>query len=129
MANDTWHIVVADDDPDALRVLEEALHYYQRDAEVRSVRSGRACLEAVQASRPTLVIVDLAMPGLDGWRVLEALRHDPATADLPVAAVTAYHSANVAEDALAAGFDAFFPKPIDVLSFGPHLADLLRHGR
>jgi CheY-like chemotaxis protein len=124
-ASDPWQILIVDDDEDSLRVIAEALLLYRGDIEVRSAGRGGECLEMLSGFTPTAVIVDLALPDIDGWEVLIAIREDPATARIPVVATTAYGSANVAEDALKAGFDAYFPKPIDVFSFGVRLAEVI----
>jgi CheY-like chemotaxis protein len=124
-ASDPWQILIVDDDEDSLRVIAEALLLYRGDTEVRSAGRGGECLEMLSGFTPTAVIVDLALPDIDGWEVLAAIRGDPATACIPVVATTAYGSANVAEDALRAGFDAYLPKPIDVFSFGERLAKVI----
>jgi CheY-like chemotaxis protein len=54
---------------------------------------------------------------MDGWGFLENIRDTPSTSGIPTIAVTAYHSLDVARKAIAAGFDAYFPKPIDSRSF------------
>lgn len=125
-ASEPWQILIVDDDEDSLRVIAEALLLYQGDIEVRSAERGSECLEMLNGFKPTAVIVDLALPDIDGWEVLAAIRGDPATAHIPVVATTAYDSASVAEDALKAGFDAYLPKPIDVFSFGERLAEVIK---
>lgn len=120
-----WDILVVEDDEDSLRVVEEALQLYHGDVQVRVAANGKECLALLDSFKPTLVIMDLALPELDGWKALAAIRANPVTADLPVVAITAYHSANVYEDALNAGFSAYFAKPIDVFSFGESLSALI----
>jgi CheY-like chemotaxis protein len=71
------------------------------------------------------VVIDLALPIKDGWQVLQAIRANPTTAALPCIAVTAYHTSKLREDALMAGFNAYFPKPIDATSFARQLEMLL----
>ena len=73
-----------------------------------------------------MIIMDLAMPEMDGWETLMEIRANPATAHIPVVAITAYHSANVAQDAVQAGFDAYFPKPPDAISFVDKLTEVMR---
>lgn len=51
--------------------------------------SGEAGLESARRERPDLILLDLVMPGMDGWRVLEGLRADPSTAGIPVIIFTA----------------------------------------
>jgi CheY-like chemotaxis protein len=74
---------------------------------------------------PTLVITDLAMPGVDGWGVLAAVRGNLASAHVPVVAVTSYHSNKLADEAITRGFDAYFPKPLNPDSFVQELDALI----
>ncbi len=64
-----------------------------------------------------MVIVDLALPGLDGWGLLSAVQKNRKTAQVPCVAVTAFHSPEVAVKAIEAGFLAYFPKPIEAMPF------------
>jgi CheY-like chemotaxis protein len=71
---------------------------------------GRAGIEMAEAEMPDLILVDLSMPELDGWGVLEKLRADERTRHIPCVAVTAYADGE-RQRALAQGFDAYLPKP------------------
>ncbi len=82
-------------------------------------------LEAVRRCAPALVLLDIQLPGMDGEAALRALRADPATASLPVVAVTAYAMRGDEERLLAAGFDAYIAKPIDTRAFVPRLLELI----
>ncbi len=121
MAYHNWQVLVVEDEHDSAQVVSQILLFY--GAQVHVARNGFECLEVLRHLTPTLIITDLAMPGMDGWQTLGQIRADPATANIPVVAVTAYHSANVAQGALEAGFDAYFPKPLEPTSF----MDGLRH--
>ena len=66
------------------------------------------------------------MPEMDGWQTLANIRNNPETAGIPVVAITAYHSANVAHDAISSGFDAYYSKPIDALSFVKNITTLVQ---
>lgn len=101
-------ILIADDHDDnreLLRILLLAAKY-----QVREACNGQECLDMARAEPPTLVMVDLSMPQLDGWEVCRALRADPRTAHIPCVAVTAHTGAN-RERALSAGFSAYVSKP------------------
>lgn len=119
-----WRVIIAEDEPDSVRMVSKILEHY--GAHVDVARNGDECLALLEKMMPTLVVVDLAMPGKDGWQTLAAIRANPATAHLPVVAVTAYYAPDVAEDAARAGFDGFFPKPISAKAFVPCLEDILR---
>jgi two-component system response regulator len=107
----TWDILVVEDEEDSQQVVSTVLTYHGVRAHLAA--DGHQCLAALEQALPTAIIMDLNLPGLDGWETFVQIRSDPATAHIPVVAITAYHSANVAQDALAAGFDAYLPKPVD----------------
>jgi len=123
----TWQVLVAEDQEDSIQVVSQILEFY--GIQVHIARDGQECLEMLATLAPTLIITDLAMPGLDGWQVLAAVRRNPATAHIPVVAVTAYHSVNVAQDARRAGFNAYFPKPIEAASFVQELERIVGSGQ
>jgi len=79
------HLLVADDEADAREALTEAL---DSGHDVTSASDGQEALDLARSQRPDLILLDLAMPRLDGFQVLEQLRADPSTADIPVILVT-----------------------------------------
>ena len=74
---------------------------------------------------PHLVLMDLSLPGVDGWEAARQLRDDVRTANLPIVALTAHAMAGDRERVMAAGFDAYIAKPIDVSTFMGSLARFL----
>ncbi len=122
-----WRVLIVEDQEDSIQVVSQILDYY--GIQVAVARNGRECLELLRTIRPTLVVMDLAMPEMDGWATLAQIRSNAATANLIVVAITAYHSVNVAEEALSAGFDAYFPKPVAAASFVRELRGLLEAAR
>jgi CheY-like chemotaxis protein len=118
-----WSVLIVEDQEDTVQHASQIFEYYGSDVHIAC--NGKECLERLQTLRPTFVIMDLAMPEMDGWQTLNAIRSQPETADLLVVAFTAYHSPNVAEDALAAGFDAYFAKPLKAATLVQELQKLL----
>jgi CheY-like chemotaxis protein len=104
-----WQVVLVEDEHDSAEMVTEILSHH--GIQVYLARNGFECLDLLQQIEPNLVVTDLAMPEMDGWRTLSEMRSNPQTAHIPVIAITAYHSVNVAQDALNAGFDAYFAKP------------------
>lgn len=123
MGFNNWQVLVVEDEHDSAQVVSQILLYY--GAEVHVARNGYECLEALHDLIPTLIITDLAMPGMDGWQTLTEIRANPKTAHIPVVAITAYHSANVAQGAMEAGFDAYYAKPLEPVSFMNSLERML----
>jgi CheY-like chemotaxis protein len=107
----------------ARHVLEAAGHA------VRTAASGPEALAAIRRDPPDLILLDIGLPGMDGYMVLESLRNDPATVAIPVVAVTAYAMAGDEQRALAAGFDGYLHKPIDVRTFAQAVTGILEAKR
>jgi CheY-like chemotaxis protein len=121
--NNKWHVMVVEDTEDDSQVISQILEHH--GIQVSVTRNGIECMDVLEKLQPTLVIMDLAMPEMDGWSTLVAMRCNPATAHIPVIAMTAYHSPEVAKQALEDGFDAYFPKPVHPTTFLQDLAGVL----
>ncbi len=122
MRRATSRILVVDDDPDLRRVVVELLqaHGY----EVLEAASGGEGVELARGAQPQLILMDFHLPELGGAETIGALRQDPATRKIPVAALTG--ATNVDADQLVkAGFVGHIPKPIDVPSFATLIAGFL----
>ncbi|MBX3472189.1 MAG: response regulator [Planctomycetes bacterium] len=78
---------------------------------VSTAADGLEALALVTRERPDLVLLDLSMPGLNGWEVARRLKADPATAAIPLVACTAHAMSGDRERALATGFDGYLAKP------------------
>lgn len=102
-------ILIADDYDDnrvLLRLMLEAAGYTVFEA-----RDGRECIETALAAVPDVALIDLSMPGVDGWEVLRELRADRRTQNLLCIAVTAFAVEEDHQRALEAGFNAYIIKP------------------
>ena len=103
-------LLVVDDTPENLVVLGELLQPHYR---VRVANSGARALQvAVSEPKPDLILLDVMMPGMDGYEVLERLRANPATRDIPVIFITAMNGTADEERGLSAGAVDYITKPI-----------------
>jgi putative two-component system response regulator len=103
-------ILIVDDSPENLMVLGELLRERYR---VRAANSGERALQlAAMAPVPDLVLLDVMMPGMSGYQVLERLRADPATRDVPVIFTTAMSATEDEERGLALGAVDYITKPL-----------------
>jgi CheY-like chemotaxis protein len=93
---------------------------------IHQARTGEEGLRLAQLESPALILMDLRMPGLDGYATLRALKEDPRTAVIPTVALTAQAMTGDKQAALAAGFDDYISKPIDTKTFSQTVARLLR---
>jgi CheY-like chemotaxis protein len=105
-------ILIVEDNERNLKLVRDVLHAHgYRTLEARSAEDA---LVLAQVERPQLVLMDIQLPGMDGVAALRALRAADETADLTVVAVTAFAMKDDRERLLAAGFDGYVEKPVDV---------------
>jgi two-component system, cell cycle response regulator DivK len=84
---------------------------------VREATSAAAAFELLDKEPVDLIVMDIQLPGIDGLEATRKLKDQPATADIPVIAVTSYAMKGDREKALAAGCAAYVTKPIDKNTF------------
>ena len=118
-----WVVLLIDDMPDNLVVAELALKYH--GAQVFTATNGQEGLDLLQQIRPTVILLDIRMPTMDGWTMFDILRATPETRDIPVIAVTAYAMDTDKERILATGFDGYMAKPFNVVTFVSEIATVL----
>lgn len=105
-------ILVVEDDPESLQMMGALLGLW--GYEPRLVPAGPAALEAVETEMPDIVLLDLGLPGMDGFEVARRLRRHPGGSDVFIAAVTAYRGEEHQRQAREAGFDRYLMKPVDI---------------
>jgi CheY-like chemotaxis protein len=122
-----WQALVIEDEADSMELVQGILEYHG----IRSMGAGSAedAFQALESKTPDLFIVDLALPGMDGWGFLKQLKEDSRWSHIPRVAVTAYHNPFLAEKAIEAGFHAYFAKPIDATSFVRELQGIIETER
>ena len=116
-------ILLVEDNPMNRRVSEFLLraHGYT----VEEARDGHEALALLRNHKPHLILMDLQLPGMDGYAVTRIIKQDETTRHIPVVALTAYAMSGDAERALEAGCDGYITKPIDPDSFHKTIAQYL----
>jgi CheY-like chemotaxis protein len=106
------HIVLAiDDDPTVLKLLESQL--YQMKFRVFTEMSARKGIDTAKSLNPDVIILDLNMPELSGFQVMENLAKDPITTDIPIIVLTSLGDRDVVKDAIRYGIVDYIVKPHD----------------
>ena len=104
-------MVIEDDEP-SRRLLKDLLSSYGHD--VAAFARAEDAVVAAAADPPDIIFLDIRLPGMDGFEALAAFRSTPALSHTRVIAVTASVMLNERNKILAAGFDAYHPKPIQI---------------
>lgn len=104
-------ILAVDDEPDVLMILRTALQTEGYD--VCTASNGPDCLEVAAEKKPDLIILDLMMPGMDGFAALQKLKSNPETSTIPVIMLTGVSEKTKVQQALTSGIAYYLTKPFD----------------
>lgn len=107
------HMLIIEDDLDGQEVMQTLLEHLDATTDVAGDAATAEALLFQSHRTYDAAIIDLALPDKDGWQILSEILANARTAELPCIAVTAYHTSKLREDALRAGFRAYFAKPVD----------------
>jgi CheY-like chemotaxis protein len=116
-------VLVAEDNIVNRELMRELLEV--RGYHVTEACDGLEALEMLEQTRPDILLLDLGMPKLDGFGVVQKIRDNPRLVDLPVLAVTAYAMRGDREQVLNAGFDGYLSKPIDAAALATEIERLI----
>ena len=105
------HILVADDDPVIVRLLQ--VNFRLEGYEVETAAHGEEAIQKATELRPELILLDVMMPGLDGWEVCRRLKDDPNTAQIPVVFLSARAQEEDRRRGLELGVVDYVTKPFD----------------
>jgi two-component system, cell cycle response regulator DivK len=105
----TKRILVVEDQEDNRQIIRDLLS--ATDYEIIEAESGEQALEAVAKQRPDLILMDIQLPGMDGYEATRRIKADPALRSIPIIAVTSYALSGEEQKARAAGCDEYVPKP------------------
>jgi two-component system cell cycle response regulator DivK len=105
-------VLYVEDNDDNIYMLKMRLELLD-EFEVLTAEDGEKGCDMAAAEQPDIILIDLEMPGIDGWEATRRLKSNPQTRDIPVIALSAHALAGSREKALAAGCDEFDTKPIE----------------
>jgi CheY-like chemotaxis protein len=113
-------ILLVEDNPENRDMLSRRL--VKRGFELVYAEDGAQAVESARNEHPDLILMDLNLPVMDGWEATRRIKADPATAAIPVIALTAHAMAGDSQTALAAGCNDYDTKPVDL----PRLLEKMR---
>jgi CheY-like chemotaxis protein len=116
-------VLIVEDNELNLKLVRDVLEFHGYDtAEARTAEAG---VEIATHRSPQLILMDLQLPGADGFTALTQLRSDPQTASIPVVALTAFAMTADRERCLGSGFDGYLQKPISVRDLPEQVAGFI----
>ncbi len=116
-------ILVVEDNPHNLELIKIVL---ERDGfEVIKAEDGLRAIEEARLHHPDLIMMDMQLPGIDGYETTRRLKADKELSKIPVLAVTAYALPGDEEKALKAGCSGYIPKPIDTRKLSKTIREVL----
>ena len=118
-------ILIVDDEADILDLIGDLMESGEKDVEVAKAQSGVEALLMIGERKPEMLILDLKMPGMDGYEVCRRLKSNPGTRNIRIVSISGDHSPAVKERILETGADLFFTKPLDIVEFRKRCFKLL----
>jgi two-component system cell cycle response regulator DivK len=116
-------ILVVEDHEENRRIMRDLLTH--AGFEMVEAHTGEDGVAAAARERPDLILMDIQLPGIDGYEVTRRIRADPALRAIPIIAVTSYALSGDDQKALAAGCNGYIPKPLDTRALPETIARYL----
>ncbi len=113
---DKCHVLYVEDNPANMRLVEQLLKTFP-DIQLLGAETAEDGLEMAQKSVPDLILMDINLPGMNGYEALDELKKLDATKEVPVVAISANALASDVERGLDAGFSDYITKPINLQAF------------
>jgi DNA-binding response OmpR family regulator len=122
----TYSVLVVDDEPNIVLSLEFLMK--KAGYEVRVARTGEEAMQAIESSRPNLVLLDVMIPGRNGFDVCQSIRADPSLAAVKIVMLTAKGREIEREKGMALGADDYITKPFSTRDVVDRIRTLLESG-
>jgi len=110
-------VLIVDDERDILDMLEDLMRSGDNELKVAKAQNGVDALVLIGEAKPDLLILDIMMPGMNGYDVCKKLKSSPNTQNIKIVAISGDHNPAVRERVLGAGADLFFTKPLEIVGF------------
>jgi CheY-like chemotaxis protein len=119
-------VLFVDDEPDQLFSMRQILKYESDDYNFLGVTSGDECLRLLEhGTKPNVILLDIMMPGMNGWEVYDRIRDNPSWDDIPIVFFTA-RSDDLARDTGLTLGDDYIEKPVETETLMKHLKQAIR---
>ncbi len=118
------NILIIEDEPTNLKLANVVLA--TEGHKVNGAEAAEHALKIIKRDKPEVILMDLALPGMDGLTLAKKLKEDPETCDIQIIAITAYPDRYSRAEAMKAGCSGYILKPIDTRTFPKQVADIVK---
>ena len=122
----THKILYVEDNPANLRLVEHIINKINSNIKMLSIPSGELCIDLAIENKPDLILLDINLPGIDGYKVFEILKNYDETSNIPVIAISANAMPEDMEQARLLGFSDYITKPINIPTFAKKISNILK---
>ncbi len=123
MEEQPFSVLLVDDDADACAIFRLVMNHHHLALDV--VRDAESALEYLKIHTPDIIVMDIFLPGLDGYQALKQIRKAALAPGCRVIATTAYYTTDTRDEALGRGFDGYIAKPFQSHDVVPYLRSVL----
>jgi CheY-like chemotaxis protein len=116
-------VLVIEDDPDGQELLARIL--FRANIPVELISTAEDALQIISTDEHAIAVIDLALPGMDGFQLVKLIRSKESTQNLHCIAVTAFHTPTLRQRVMQEGFNSYFAKPIDDRRFLATIKEIL----
>ena len=116
-------VLVVEDDPDGRELLARML--FRANVSVELTGTAEDALSILSADEHAIIVIDLALPGMDGFALVKSIREQDQFSKLPCLAITAFHTPTLKQRVMQSGFDGYFAKPLDDQRFIAKIQEIL----
>lgn len=117
-------VLLVDDDPDTHNLFQMVMDHF--NLQLAIVKDAEAALNYLKANTPDVIVMDIFLPGIDGFQALHQIRKNALAPNCSVVATTAYYTSDTKNDVLARGFSGYLPKPLNPSTLVPYLEEVVR---
>jgi two-component system, cell cycle response regulator DivK len=111
MSKNPMTVLLVDDDLDAQSVFELVMQHYKVPFKI--LGDAESALDFLKTNVPDIIVMDIFLPGIDGYQALDRIRRSATASGTRVIATTAYYTNDTQQEVIRRGFDGYVPKPFD----------------
>ncbi len=127
MPGQPFSVLLIDDDDITADIFQMVLEHHQ--VALTAVKEAQSAFDYLQDHQPDVIVIDIFLPGLDGYQILSAIRKNRLADDAVCIATTGYHTSDTPAETIARGFNGYLPKPLNPNQIVPYLEQKVHDAR